>query len=319
MRPVKMYFAGDSFKNDEFAEEAQIENKLTSFLYPQQFSTWIETTSEKPGYIIIDSGAFSAWNIGKTVDLGEYIDYALECIAIGKKNNKIVRIVNLDVIPEKIEEFENFNANISKESKQIIDFAASAGFENMMRMKNKGIIPIHVYHQGEDIHWLDEMLKQTDYIGLSPRFGLTSSRKTIWINSIFSYLYHKKSKVDVHGFAVFNPVFVKNFPWTSVDATSWVKIGSLGRIVYPIGGYKNPNFEANPLNLKVSTEIRQDGSFPKEQLQMFIDDGIDIEKLQTNSKYRKCICAKYFTSFNRWVNKEKENFEFIPSAEGFFK
>ena len=78
--------------------------------------------------ILLDSGAFSAWRLGKPINIDEYCDFvaANECW--------ISRCFNLDVInPAAPEE------------------AANASFANLLRMRKQGLNPIPVFHVGEDL------------------------------------------------------------------------------------------------------------------------------------------------------------------------
>src|SRR5687768_8210814 len=92
MKPITLYFAGSHYP-------FPLRNRLVSYAYPEQINTWFKMTGDMPGKIIVDSGAFSAWQTGKVIDIGKYIEYAHDVIERGKALNKVVRVVNLDVIP----------------------------------------------------------------------------------------------------------------------------------------------------------------------------------------------------------------------------
>ena len=78
MKLIKLYFAAawSSTENSAAHEiDAGISNKLVSFLYKYQLEDWAQSSEGKEGNIIIDSGAFSAWNKGSFVNIDEYIEY----------------------------------------------------------------------------------------------------------------------------------------------------------------------------------------------------------------------------------------------------
>lgn len=148
MRPVKLYFAGDD-SGISFCEGygKLILKRLCSFAYPKQFYNWMEAFKGVNGAeVIIDSGAFSAWNKGESVDLDAYVSYTKEVIDKCSQCGKKVRVVNLDVIPGKVgktsELLSRFNLQAFKDS-------AKKGMVNLLRFVDEGIIPIHVFHQGE--------------------------------------------------------------------------------------------------------------------------------------------------------------------------
>lgn len=161
--------------------------------------------------IILDSGAFSAWNKGKKIDIDDYISF---CI----KNQEIIDyIVSLDVIP---------GAPFVKLTEQDRRNSAIEGWRNYKKMLNAGIPAdklIHVFHQGEDFRWLEKMANEIPYIGISPTNDKTTFQKLVWLNECRKYITDKEgnAKVKIHGFAVTSLKLVFDFPWYSVDSSSW--------------------------------------------------------------------------------------------------
>ena len=99
--------------------------------------------------LMLDSGAFSAWNQGVSISLKDYIDFCLENIEV------IDFIVNLDVIPGK--------GPFIKVTKKDIENSAYEGWKNYETMLDAGIPKeklIHVFHQGESMDWLERMVDE---------------------------------------------------------------------------------------------------------------------------------------------------------------
>ena len=96
--------------------------------------------------LFVDSGAFSAWQIGKrSIDLHAYCNFIIQ------NKQQITCYANLDVIAPGDPEY-----------------AAKAGFDNLLYMRSKGLDPIPVFHVREDLDWLKRMLDLgCSYIGLS--------------------------------------------------------------------------------------------------------------------------------------------------------
>ena len=326
MKSIKLYFAGEWGPRPEQGD-LDIKNRLVSYLYPAQLTKWVALTKGKPGNVILDSGAFSAWNKGKSISLDEYITYAHHAIRRAEKSGKMVRVVNLDVIPGKVGQTKALNQLIIKkeqrqQNKELIESAAKQGYENLLVLKQNGITPIHVFHQGEEIKWLDKMLEQTDYIGISPANDMPTTSKKQWIYFVFEYLYRKGAKVDTHGFAVLIPELLRELPWTSADAISWLMIAANGSIIYPIGGFKNFDSSivcSKPFNqfLVSSKQIAKGEKHLTDNiLNLIKEDGYTYEQLQ-DYKVREEINVKTFHLFEEWLNAYKQKTEHEP-IKGLF-
>jgi len=321
MKPIKLYFAGSFTGSTSKSIEVElgVRNKLCSYVYPNQFTSWLDVSAEVPGNIIIDSGAFSVWKSGKEIDLDAYVDYAKEAIRKGKERNKNVRIVNLDVIPGKVGQSTGLNRNQKKENRAIIDEAAKEGYKNLIKMLRRGVTPIHVFHQGESWKWLNKMIEKTDYIGISPANDMSIPAKKEWIRSVFEYLERNNVKVDTHGFAVWMPTILRDFPWTSCDAATWRLVAAWGCIYYPQGGFQNPDYSKPPLILSVSEKRVGKGlqAATPGKLRILERDGYSYEALQKWER-RAEVNIRYFLGLQEWLNKKKARTEFRARTKGFF-
>lgn len=311
MNPITMYFAGAAGRDESLIELCG-RNRLCSFLYPEQLKKWFECSKDVEGKILIDSGAFSAWNRGKIVDFDKYISYCKEALSSPLAKNKIIRCVNLDVIPGKVGETLNLNKSVKKEDKEIIEEAAKQGYKNLCFFIKQGIVPIHVFHQGEDFKWLDKMVEKTDYIGVSPANDVGMNQKRFWIDRVFSYLEKNNIKIKTHGFAVWSSSIMLDFPWTSCDAATWQMSAGMGQIHYPVGGFKNPDYSQNSIIITISenkfkVELY---SFGKEIEKMFKEDGYNPEELKKDWKVRTKVNIRYFLGLEKWLNEKKEKSTF---------
>lgn len=114
------------------------------------------------------------------------------------------------------------------------------------------ITPLPVYHSGEDFSWFKKYVDNYEYIGVSG-LGQEVSKPTWYQNigmPVFSYICKKPSYEPIrkiHGFAMTAPGIIAEFPWYSVDSTSWVMFGKYGIVIIPYkkdGQYvytKSPN------------------------------------------------------------------------------
>ncbi len=176
--------------------------------------------------LFLDSGAFSVWNRGERINLDEYITFC-------KKYEKdLDAIATLDVIPG--------SPNRKVTFKDAND-AAKEGFlnyEKMLKAKLKTEKLLHTFHQGDPEWALEKLIKEGGpYIGISPANDKTSIQRIQWMNSVcMPQLLNSKGKpkVKFHGFAVTSLKLIYEFPWYSVDSSSWRLIGGgFGKIITP--------------------------------------------------------------------------------------
>jgi hypothetical protein len=155
--------------------------------------------------IIIDSGAFSVWNKGGTIDIDKYRDFCLS-----KPQNWTY--INLDVIPE------------TGSSPLDIEKCCEKSYENYLYLSQyiKNLMP--VYHYGDKISWLKKYMDKTDYIGISPANDTHENVKREFLKSCFSLLNVKESKIKTHGLGYSSFTGLYLFPFYSVDSISFKKI-----------------------------------------------------------------------------------------------
>lgn len=173
---------------------------------------------------MLDSGAFSVWSRGATIDLRAYIEFCL-------KYPDTTAFVALDVIPGKPNEKR-------RSTKQNVETSCKQGWHNYKQMLKAGIPQkkiIPVFHQNDHIHWLKRYIKEgADYIGISPANDRTTSEKLKWMKKDCADLVNKYN-IKTHGFAVtsFRLMTDSGFRWWSVDSASWVRLAAYGKVYIP--------------------------------------------------------------------------------------
>lgn len=174
--------------------------------------------------LFLDSGAFSAWSKQTEINIDEYVDFIL------LHQNNIDVIANLDVIPG---EWGKQN------TPEDVENSAKKGFDNYYYMLKRGVDKnklVHIFHQGEDPKWLLKMMKEMDYIGVSPANDKSTPQKIEWLDKVYSeYICDAKGipQIKTHGFGVTALPILIRYPWYSVDSTSWVLTGRFGGIFVP--------------------------------------------------------------------------------------
>ena len=225
---TEMYYAGTlgfEFNYPRLMDE--IENRLVSFPYMNRnLSKRYFDPNANFDKIMIDSGAFSVWNKGDTIDFDKYMQYCKDNI------NNVSYVVNLDVIPGKPGD-KNLRLMQSE-----VEHAASEGYKHYKSMILAGIPQeklIHVFHQGESWKWLQQMVDEMDYIGLSPGNDRSREEKIDWLMDCMKYVTDLDGRptIKFHGFAVTSLKAVRLFPWASIDSSTWGIAAGIGRIMIP--------------------------------------------------------------------------------------
>lgn len=162
---------------------------LVSFVYLKPF------LDRRPQYRYrtwaMDSGAFSAQRSGTPVDLVEYTETCRELLAT---DPTLAEVFALDVIG---------------------DWRAS--LKNTEAMWKAGVPAIPCFHVGEPEDALVGMARDYPKIALGGAVGLRPKPKKAWTAQCFACIWPKA----VHGFGFGAEWALMDFPFHSVDATSW--------------------------------------------------------------------------------------------------
>ena len=173
--------------------------------------------------VMIDSGAFSVWSKGVSIDLRDYIRWC-------KQNLCIDYFVNLDVLP-----YGKGLESVPKERQ--VQESAKRRWENYQEMVSslpiEKVIP--VFHQGEPLEWLQKYLEfGSPYIGISPDKEVTLDRRLEWLNSLRPVVLSKgKVKAKYHCFGFVSREILNLWEWESCDSTSPIVIAGMGSLVVP--------------------------------------------------------------------------------------
>lgn len=170
-----------------------------------------------PKTFMLDSGAFSVWANGGSVDIFSYMTFAKRLREWLPKEVEL-NVVNLDVLPGK------FGQTPTMEEREQ---SAIKGWDNMLKLEAEGLKVIHVYHQHEDLKWLEKMRQHSDYIGISPANDVSMPQKLAFMDSCYAKI---RDTIKTHGFAVTSPDQLYRYPLFSADSSSWVAPGRFGAI-----------------------------------------------------------------------------------------
>lgn len=172
--------------------------------------------------LMIDNGAFSAWNSGKEIiSVQDYTEFCLKFYDRFKDRFKNIYFIGLDDIP---------GERNSKPTVKQVEYSCKTTFENFQYMLSKGVKNVlPVVHQFEDPKWLKKYEEYTDFVCLSPANDQSNKSRANWLTEMYSII---NPTTKTHGLAVTGKYLVERFPWYSVDSISWLAPESYGRVYY---------------------------------------------------------------------------------------
>jgi len=140
--------------------------------------------------VMLDSGAFSAFRSGKQVNIVQYCEF------VERSGERIDLYVNLDVIGD-----------------------AEASMSNLRLMQSRGLSPVPVFHYGEDFDVLKRLRSDWPLVGLGGMVPRARPRMREWLSVVFDKYPH-----DYHGFGIGDVSLIRDFPFHSIDNTTWKRI-----------------------------------------------------------------------------------------------
>lgn len=165
--------------------------------------------------IFLDSGAFSMFTLGKTINLDQYAKF------ISKRADYLEVASNVDVIG-------GGNELASYKNQKYLE-----GFKLPVP-----VCPVH--HARDRDEWLVKYLDEGyPYIFLGGMVPETTGYLIDWLDHIWDKylaLPDGTARVKVHGFGLTTFELMDRYPWYSVDSTSWVMISMFGNILLEVEG-----------------------------------------------------------------------------------
>lgn len=259
----------------------EIPHILESYHYvgKQAFVDHMRANSAK---VFIDSGAFSAYTLGVSIDLPTYCDYI-------KRNRDIIRCEDgvymasvLDGIGDPLETWRN-----------------------QQWMEQLGAKPLPCFHANEDERYLEWYVKNYDYITLGGMVGASTKQLMNWLDRIWDrYLVDGsgRPRLKVHGFGITAIPLMERYPWYSCDSSSWIQSAAFGSIVSPKHGplavsSKSPSRHDYGQHISTLSPVEQDYV-----LQMLEQQGFTFERLSTVYESRAAYNLWAFGVINAMLN-----------------
>lgn len=190
----------------EKAARRNVKHLLESFHYINRQGT-VDKIRRDGVKVFLDSGAFSAFSLGATIDLDEYCEYC-------KRNMDVIEVISvLDGIGDPLKTYQN-----------------------QLAMEQRGVRPLPCFHYGEDERYLEWYLAHYDHITLGGMVPISKPQLIHWLDRIWTKYLTKpdgSAKVKVHGFGLTQVPLIQRYPWYSTDSSSWVWTAANGGIMIP--------------------------------------------------------------------------------------
>lgn len=216
-----MYFSG-SMTHPKVVDRLLHYNVYRLFTYaaPKEVFEYLEECDKRGirANIMLDSGAFTSWNIGKPVELNKLIEYDLELIKKFPQHNFV--FIALDVIPGSRGVMPT-EVDIAK----AVETSYSNFLEMVQAMPGKMVLP--VYHSGESRFIRNRYMNHCQYLCLSMNQNLSEKLRLQWAReaAVPGYYYH--------GLAATGNAMLTQVDWYSVDSSGWLMVAAMGSILFP--------------------------------------------------------------------------------------
>lgn len=257
-KEMKLYFAGG--ENKQWLDAINTANgkkSLYSYFYldkdnGKNIEPFLEKAIKTQKNIFIDSGGFSAWSKGVSIDIGEYADFLF------KYHNQITTYANLDSIGD---------------MKQTMI--------NQKYLESRGLSPLPVFHFGEDYGLLRDLVSNYKYIALGGMVPIARNRVQLFkfLDSCFSII---QDRIKVHGFGMTGVQTLKRYPFYSVDSTTWLG-GSMRAEVYQFDSIEG-TMKCIPTTIKEKANyktIKFTDNRDKRWMIRVINNAIEWQKFET--------------------------------------
>lgn len=273
------YFAGSQCDESTQLIRELNGNVLKSFVNDKKsIEMWFEYRRQGwHGKLMIDNGAFTFYRQGGSLDIDKYIAW------LNENDEYIDYAVALDDIPGKWRE-----GHTAEEVK----VSAEKTWNNYLYMKEHTKSPqklLPVFHMGEHFDNLKRYLECEDleYMCISALKDITNKQREEWYSKCYSFIYKMRPDIKVHCLGSATLQNAEKFPFTSMDATSWIMTGANGNIF-------TDNGVIYVGNRRILTD--EETSILENMLKEY---GITVEQVCTDYRYRMLANVHYLYKKSR--------------------
>ena len=268
-------------------EQEQFQNiswELESYHYINK-GKYVRQMREDGAKVFLDSGAFSAYTLGKEVDLGAYVAFIKQNKDIIREEDGILLAAVLDSIGDDL-----------------------GTWQNQKKMEMMGVKPVPCFHYGEDERYLEFYANNYEYISLGGLVGAPTRVLIKWLDRMWNdHLVDGSgnAKLKVHGFGVTSIPIMNRYPWRSCDSSSWVQNTSFGAIMTEKYGTINIS-EKSPSRHNKGQHIRNMSEIERELLTTYIEQkGFELERLETHYPSRAAFNVMAYEEIGKTIRCDR--------------
>lgn len=274
-----------------------IPNILESYHYVHRQKAVDEMRADG-AQVFLDSGAFSAWNMGATISLPKYCNYIQENEDIIRKDDGVIMASVLDGIGDPLQTYRN-----------------------QLEMEARGVRPLPCFHFGEDERYLEFYLANYPYITLGGMVGKTVEQLITWLDRIWErYIIDGsgRPKTKLHAFGITSVRVMERYPWYSVDSSSWIQFGAYGSMFTPDGVPYRVSEKAGTIH-DMGKHVLNLLPIEKEYIEkLILNSGFDLERLTTIYETRATFNMWAYREIANRINTHKESRVFTPRIQELF-
>ena len=197
--------------------------RLLSFAYYRLLVEYCALVREMSvGYkvrLMVDSGAFTAWTRGEQVNRDSLEAFFKSLLDQYHDHIEFV-LVNLDVIPGRR------GVDPTPLELQEAQRRSEENFHYLSQQFPLMVMP--VFHQGESTAYYDQLVRENEYVCLSPRNDLPERLRIDWAQRYS----HRTTDRRYHGLAATGITMMETVNWYSVDSATWVMVAGYGGILW---------------------------------------------------------------------------------------
>lgn len=180
-------------------------------------------------------------------------------------------------------------------------------YRNQKYLEEKhGLLPVPVVHYKTDLLWLRRYMKEGySLIGVGGLVGRDSPEsKLLWLDRVFDLVCttpNRCPEVKLHGFGVTSYDLLIRYPWSSVDSSSWTKIGAFGGVLVPHKREGEFIFTETPYVIKTSVELPSDRH---RRTRKAAQGGLELDTslaMAANSKHYLALTKPEQAVVNEWL------------------
>ena len=269
-------------------------NVLKSYYNDQtEIKRWFKNKKNGwKGKLLIDNGEFTFHRKGGSIDIDEYIAW------LNKYDKYIDHAIALDNIPGKWGQ---------PRTSEDVKISAEKTWKNYVYMKKHCKSPqklLPVFHMGESFDNLKRFLacKDLKYICISGMKDLTNQQREDWYEQCFYIISHSEHKdIKVHCLGSATISNARKYPFTSMDATSWIMTGANGSIQTDYGVI----YTGDHLKTLKATIPADAVQVLEEYCKKF---GMTLEQMGEDYRARICFNIYYIYDKSRTIKYNKVKF-----------